>query len=619
MIIDETPLHGRFQLETSAWTTPFTWIDQTSNLVEEIDYSEGGRLNTAGDSGVDVGTLVATLKDTATTPLVGDLVRLRRYGTTEYWFTGYVQDVSQKIVFDKTISINTPATYTTISCLDWVGYLGQLQAVGAGGADPTTGTNNSLSNYEWNYRPAALNKILDPSYATKIISIVTDGTFVLGLGDTDLVGTFSEHLDLVTRTVDTYWFGKHVIPTDKTTGRTGLVEIRSGTSLVSSGKTFTDQVGSAGELHYTEIDLENSSLNIANSVIVNNRVRVEVGRGEITQVGGYNQSNFVVVNDEHVAGVGLNSVHKALDTTSVTTYGNRQTQIDSNAALQVRDENLVTNTSIEYSDSGFLVQTNSKNRRKRPADAATPFTAYDGEWAMRLRTTSGGSQQRFTFDGGADTVPVLPGAFYRFHARVARGVPSRTDARSFAQIDWIGEDDTIISSSTGSNVSLTTQNTWYLVQTSGTAPSGAVRVELRIETRRSGGGNHSIGDHYWVDALHLNTDPGSTTDFFDGDTPWTDDYGYLWTGGVGASASLRVYNRLDLVANEFLAKYSTTSMRVSRIRWNAQEDLSAVSSLTVGKTVVLKYDGTTATYRIVGIDGSIQYSRYVIDYYLVKT
>jgi transcription elongation GreA/GreB family factor len=60
-------------------------------------------------------------------------------------------------------------------------------------------------------------------------------------------------------------------------------------------------------------------------------------------------------------------------------------------------------------------------------------------------------------------------------------------------------------------------------------------------------------------------------------------------------------------------------MRVSRIRWNAQEDLSAVSSLTVGKTVVLKYDGTTATYRIVGIDGSIQYSRYVIDYYLVKT
>jgi hypothetical protein len=59
-------------------------------------------------------------------------------------------------------------------------------------------------------------------------------------------------------------------------------------------------------------------------------------------------------------------------------------------------------------------------------------------------------------------------------------------------------------------------------------------------------------------------------------------------------------------------------MRAARIRWNAQEDLTAVSSLTVGKSISLVYDGTTTTYRIVGIDGNVDPDRYMIDYYLVK-
>jgi hypothetical protein len=81
---------------------------------------------------------------------------------------------------------------------------------------------------------------------------------------------------------------------------------------------------------------------------------------------------------------------------------------------------------------------------------------------------------------------------------------------------------------------------------------------------------------------------------------------------------MRVENNIDDVANKFLAKYSTTSMRASRIRWNAQEDLASVSSLTVGKTISLVYKGTTTTYQIVGIDGNIDNDRYMIDYNLVK-
>jgi hypothetical protein len=59
-------------------------------------------------------------------------------------------------------------------------------------------------------------------------------------------------------------------------------------------------------------------------------------------------------------------------------------------------------------------------------------------------------------------------------------------------------------------------------------------------------------------------------------------------------------------------------MRVSRIRWNAQEDLTAVSTLTVGKTISLIFKGTTTTYRIIGIGGNVSTDRFMVDYYLAK-
>jgi hypothetical protein len=110
----------------------------------------------------------------------------------------------------------------------------------------------------------------------------------------------------------------------------------------------------------------------------------------------------------------------------------------------------------------------------------------------------------------------------------------------------------------------------------------------------------------------------STDSYFDGDTPWSSSYGYFWTGGVGTSVSGKIGNWVDELASLILTKYSTTSLRVSRIRWNAQEDLTSVPALSVGKTISLIYKGTTTTYRIVGIDGNVDPERYMIDYYLQK-
>lgn len=619
--IIEQPLYGQIALETTAWSTPFSWVDRTADLVNGVGYSEGGRIGVPGSSPVDVGTLIATFKNLATVPVVGDLVRLRRAGTTEYAFTGYVQDVSQRIVFDSSVSYTTPITLTTINCVDWVGYISQFQAVGVGGANTSTGVAETDSVYQWTERIAALNKVVDSAFTTKIIRTTGSGGSGQFLGDTDLIGSIAQHLDLITPSSNIIWYGSHELPTNKTTGRTSLIDVTALASLSSSGKTFTDEAGTAGQLHYIEIDFENSTQNVANTIVLNNRARFYVPNVEVTKVGGFNEENFMLIDNTTTVGVAVDREWQETDSTSVTSYGNRQAVFDTNIAMgasNVNSHNLIINPSVEYSDDGYSAGANSKVRRRKPSEDTNPFTAYTGSWSMRSRQTVAAANAQITFSGGeSDGIPVVAAQNYYFKAQALRGTVSRTDVRAQTRVNWYDDAEAQIGATvSGANVSLTTANTWYqLTSGSITAPAGAVRATVQVFYTRTGGGNHSVGDLLWADGLQF---AKADNAYFDGDTAWTSSYGYIWTGGVGASPSYQIANWIDNVALSLLSTYSTTSNRVTRIRWNAQEDLTAVSSLSVGKTVSIRYDGTTTTYRIVGIDGTIDPERYMIDYYVQK-
>jgi len=617
MPIIERPLYGRVKIETSPWSTPFVWTDRTAELVAGINYSEGGRIGTPGSSQVDVGTLNATFRNLSSVPVVGDLVRISFNDFSGYAFTGYVQDVSERIVFDQSVSFTTPVTLTTINCLDWVGYVSQFKIEGLGGVDATTGVAETDSKYSTRQRVAAINKAIDASFATQIVS--PPGSSSTLMGDTDLVGSITEHLDLSSNTFGDVWYGNHILPTNKTTGRTSLIKVDLRSAVASSGKTFTDLVGSAGQLHYTEIDLQNSSANVVNELVFNNRTRVAVVQPEITKVGGYNLENFMIVNGTPTFGVPVDHKWTQSDSTSITTYGNRQASVDTNVGLDIGHFNFVINPSVEYSDDGYTRNnTNCVVRRRQPSQDANPFESFNGLWAMRSRQTVASPNARILFSAGeADGQAVISNGSYTFNWRAARGTVSRTDMRANLRVFWYDDAETLISTSSTASTNLTNANTWYLVGGSLQAPATAVRATIEILFERSGGGNITIGDRLWADGLYMGF-AISGNPYFDGDTPWTNTFAYGWYGGVGASASFRADNALDSFANNVLSRYSTTSMRVTRIRWNAQEDLTAVPALSVGKTISIIYKGTTTTYRIVGIDGNIDPSRYMIDYYVEK-
>jgi len=616
--IIERPLYSRIKIETSPWQASFTWTDQTALLVNGINYSQGGRLFAPGESQVDVGTLNANFKNMGTVPAVGSLVRVSVVGTAGYAFVGYVQDVSQRVVFPDGVSRTSPVTVTTLHCVDWVAYVSQFQLVGVGGANFTTGVDDPDSFYQWQLRVAAINKVVDATYATKIVTAVgfTPGVSV-ALGDTDLVANLSNHLDLICNTVQTYWYPQNVLPTNITTGRTGLVEIRYGTA-VSSGKTFTDVVGTAGQLHYTEIDIENSSQNVANTIVLNNRSRTNVPFSQLTRIGGFNETNYMIINNQNVIGIPTESIQRKSDSTSIGIYGSRQREIETNVGQTIEDFNAIGNPSAEYSDDGYSGLAATRVRRRKPSEEPTAFTAYHGDWAMRSYQSTAASTAQFRYSGGeSDGIPiVVSGVPYRFEAWVARGTPSRTDARFQLQIDWQNDDETVISSATGALVNLTNAQTWYKGFVTGTPPAGTTRAVLRIIIGRSGGGNQFVGDKYWTDGLTMAFN--TTIPYYDGDTPWDATYGYYWTGAVAQSPSIRFRNYVDNAATTILAANSTTSLRINRIRWNCQEDLTAIPSLSVGKTISIVYKSTTTTHRIVGIDGNIDPERYMLDLYLVK-
>jgi hypothetical protein len=635
MIIDETPLSGRITIETGVWGgSSYTWTDQTSKVVN-ANYEEGGRLGSPGSSLVNTGSLAVVYRDMATVPAIGSLIRIRRTGTSEYAFTGYVQDVASKVTYDFSVS-TSPITFTTLYCLDWVGYASQFQLLGIGGKQ-SNGNNAVDDGYHFlANRVNALNRFVDPTGATLFVTLTGSTSGLSAIQDTDRIGTMSDHLDLATISTGTSWAGTHVLPTNPTTGRDGLVELFTGTSSGSSGKTFTDGTGSAGELHYTEIDFESSSQNVANSIILKNRMRYQPREIEVIQVGGQDSKNFVEIDGQQRAGFMLDTVWKEENASSISTYGLRQSEVETCIAvaegkLNSTYQNLVINPSAEYNGDGYYGGTDVAVRRAQPSQDATPFpvpSISGGSWAIRAVQKSAGTTALIGYDGSVfDGIPITTNRDYFFRMYAARGTPGRTDLRVRARLRFYDINDAITGTSFGSQVSLSSAQTWYEATVGPiTPPAGSVRAVLAAEFNRSGGGNITVGDRSWVDnfalfsrGLYPSGSPATTNPpYFDGDTPSDSTYLYFWTGSPGASASYRETNFIDTRAVAILAQYADTSNRVTRIRWNAQESLSSVSALAVGKSVVVKYNGTTTTHRIIGISGSLDYSRYVIDYYLLK-
>jgi hypothetical protein len=581
------PLYGDVTVEVADNTAgTVTWVDVSNELLN-VTASRGGDAAAVGESDASVGMLTAMFHDFSTTVNVGFWIRVRVTGNT-IW-AGSVTDRNSVTVFDD----NTPGlTYevTTLTAADWVQVVGNVTANGSV-VYPMTGLYNVTMSV--GAAVDSLNNAVSTGY--DIISYNTDFN-ALTIGQTDLSGTVAEHLDVICNSDSTDEFNWRPTLLSPTTSHAPAGAIYFDTAVGDlTSIVFTDDVTG---LHYTDLTVQELSSDVLNVLTVNNRAMIRAS----------NNPKLRVFTDESAT---------AVDAGSIGIYGEHSAEFDARIPMEFnyhnlkRDINLCWNPNAEYGTEGYLVDSSATTniRRFKPSSEATPFDAYDGDYALRRTFLAAGPNTNIMYNhDGGEGIPVIAGYGYKFLVRGAR-YTTATDAQVRAEISWYDDNGALISTIIGTPVTLTNIRQWYAASHSGTAPATAVTAKIRATFLRSGGTNFAIGAKLYADAFTFQevTSLTDTITYFSGDTEDTTGFIHSWFGQEGRSESGRFINYVQNKAD--ITVGGDTAPRVRELRWNATEDFTAAAQLDLLHLVTVRNanvnGGAPASCLITGIDWEI--------------
>jgi len=584
-----SPLYGDVTIEVADNTavTP-TWVNVSADLLN-VTATRGGERTIAGEAETQVGQLSAMFNDLTTMPLVGWWVRVRIQGSN-IW-AGFVNDVNTVTVFDD----NTPGLsyeVTTLSCSDWVALTANVTKEGSV-------TYPMTSVYGINMTAAEAFDGFNNAISTAYDLIAYDPDYTIHeVGETDVVATVAEHIDLVNSSIFTdggRWYSTTLAPTTNHAPAGGIQAALYETA--GSVPLFTDQ---ASGLRYTDIVVENSARNVSNIITLDNRSMIRASNNPKLRV--FADEPWTVSN-----------------ATSVALYGERRADVPTrvqsvfNLHNLKRDINLCWNPNAEYDTNGYLVDSSASTniRRFKPSDEATPFDAYDGDYALRRTFLVAGPNTNIMYNGdGGEGIKVTAGYGYKFLVRGAR-YTTATDAQIRADIIWYDDNGAVISTITGTPVTMTNIRTWYAASHSGTAPATAVTAKIRATFLRSGGTNFAIGAKLYADAFTFQevTSLTDTITYFSGDTEDTTGFLYSWFGQPGWSESGRFVNYLQYVGELRTDTYSDTTRQAVEVRWNAADDFTAAAALDLYQQVRVRNANVAAgveqLFLIVGMQWEI--------------
>lgn len=559
------PLYGDVTIEVADNTdvTP-TWVNLSADLLNATA-TRGTQAAIAGESETAVGMMTAMFNNLSTDVSIGWWVRVRITGT-DIW-SGYVSDKSVATVFDD----NEPGRsyeVTTLTASDWVAVAGNTTVSGSLVYPMTSVYGITMT------AAAAVDKLNDAIASTYDLIEYDAGFSSMSLGQTDEQVTVAEHLDIICATDFTnspVWYSTAESPTTNHPPAGGVqLDYYDGTSLGD----FSDSDAAAN--HYTDIVALSSSTDVSNIITADNRSMIRAS----------NNPKLRVFADDAVT---------ASDVTSVGTYGERLATVVTRVPMEFnthnvkRDINLCWNPTVEYDTNGYLVDSSASTtiRRFKPSLEATPFDAYEGDYAMRRTFLVAGPNTNvmYNHDGG-EGIPVIAGYGYKFLVRGAR-YTTATDAQLRADIIWYDDNGAVISTITGTPVTMTNIRQWYAASHSGTAPATAVTAKLRVTFLRSGGTNFAIGAKLYADAFCFFevTSLTDTMTYFSGDTEDTSGFLYSWFGQPGWSDSARFVNNIYTGVENLAGVHGTTYHRAKELRWNAANDLTTAKSLELFKSV----------------------------------
>jgi hypothetical protein len=414
-------------------------------------------------------------------------------------------------------------------------------------------------------------------------------------------GTLVDHFDLATQSVGAYWW----------VDKKNVTQFAQDFDYALPVCAFSDTVAD-GNIYYNDIATSYDTANIVNQITVDN-----IGSRRTT--GGSDRFEEFTVG------------WSDSDTTSVTNWGARRIDLTTNLRTELIGYNWLPNPSLVISDFGLAsgnanlelvraeLATNSSGATGYLTAGTTQPATGVGGYVARGRLTAQQATVIFIHGGAlnAGVIPnfaVTPSVQYTASTYQRAGVGHSTSLTGRADIRWFTDAGVTISTSNGT-ASTVTATAWSRKTITATAPANAA-FGVVFSTFIYGGANNT-GFRYYATAVQMETAAAAST-WFSGDT--TDDltYVYEWEGIANESRSIRYSNVMDTRTAELLADFANPAITVQSLRWNTAQNPIVATNLDIGSLTTITFKGTTATYRVVGINHDITPERWMMDLQVAK-
>lgn len=544
-------------------------------------------------SGPDVGTATINLyyAPGMTIPtihlLVGNPVDIQLLDSTGAQlgtiFKGTLQDFSINYVIS-----STSGTFGQSLTLYVTDMVAMMQAIRV----PGIVTSATTKNVTWESRVNSLGALLPAGYYNPIPT--TPENHIFRLVDNNLDASLVDHLNLACNSVGATW-----LPVNES-----LLVLPKG-DYPRTGLMFTDEPGywfagnipyNAGtptwdNIEYSELEIASDSANIANVADITNYIP----RNMITSGTGVLRYK----DPATTPGPNLETLKQPFtisDSVSVSTYGTRRRQIETNVypylttdteayfvrinaaedpgnEYQNRPTVQVVGTSANATVSNVTPRTGSYCTNITIATAVQSFGIYCGPssgFPIKSRPTENTN----------------PFQFY-FRTSIAK-------ARYRKGISYLDSSGNVLTTQFGSLITPTvnvygTDTTVFMNYT--TIPAGAVAWRPYFNIESSDGTNFAVGNVFKIDDLSINP-VIDTAAIFSGDNADTDQNLFSWEGAPGASYSFVTRNVLDTVGAEILEYWATQNNAVRSITFNARQDWNTARYLHPGGRVDIRFQGT---------------------------
>ena len=442
-------------------------------------------------------------------------------------------------------------------------------------------------------------------YDYALTRVATDLTY--RVQDNNDNGTLVDHFDLATQSVGAYWWVDKLNTTQFT---------QDFDYVVPSAK-FSDVVAD-GNIYYNDIKTSFDTTAVINDITFDN-----IGRRESAFATGSFEAYDVEWNER--------------DTTSVTNWGARNYSLTTNLYTQTNRINIVPNPSAAYGTNYTFVQADANRRYLRaelsriavggtgnlPVGTTQPANGAGGFVICAIATANVPSLVTlFTGEENIQTAFGTTSGYFRAAAGtqftasvyVRTGVNNTANATARLDVNWIND----VGGSTGNNSSTTVtigSAGWTRLTVTATAPANTYAARLAVIHFYGGANNTNY--RYYSTCAQLEAASSAST-WFSGDT--TDDatYVYEWEGVPGQSRSIRYNNMMDTRTGELLADFATPIVRVDSLRWNTAQNPTLATNMDIGSTLNIEFNGTTALYRVVGINHDINTERWMITLQVAK-